>query len=156
MKHENLRLRDQNITPTQEVLKEALDASHGAYDAFVNGLRDLEIENVWQYFPCFATKAWMGRGEYKWTTLRGTNKTKNIYWLSVWDGYFNVAVWFKEDNRGEILKADVGESTKELIRAGKMFGPKMRTFPVEFEIEDIAQLADVYTLLKHKIQLEAR
>ena len=66
-----------------------------------------------------------------------------------------VAIWFKEDNRAEILRADVSEETKELIRKGKMFGPKMRTFPVEFEIRDTKQIADVCTLLKYKIRLEA-
>jgi hypothetical protein len=73
----------------------------------------------------------------------------------VWDGYFNIAIWFKEDNRMELLKADVTETTKQLIRKGKMFGPKMRTFPVEFEIKTAEQLADISTMIKLKKQLEA-
>ncbi|MCL2570716.1 MAG: DUF3788 domain-containing protein [Firmicutes bacterium] len=156
MKYENLRLRDQHIHPTSDVLENALGESHQTYETFVGGLGDLNIENVWQFYPCFATKAWMGRGEYKWTTPRGANKTKNIYWLSVWEELFKVTLWFKEDNRAEILKTNITESTKQLIKNSKMFGPKMRTFPVEFEIIDANSLTDVYTLLKHKIQLEAR
>jgi len=65
MEYENLRLRDQEIFPTQDVLEEALGESHKTYETFVDGLRDLNIENVWKYYPCFATKAWMERGEYK-------------------------------------------------------------------------------------------
>jgi len=156
MVYENLRLREQHIEPTQDVLKGALGESYKTYETFVSGLCDLDIENVWQFYPCFATKAWMGRGEYKWTTPRGANKAKNIYWLSVWEELFKVAVWFKEDNRAEILNADVSEGTKKLIRESKMFGPKMRTFPVEFEVIDVDNLSDIYTLLKYKIRLEAR
>jgi len=156
MKHENLRLRDQHIEPTQDVLKDALGESYRTYETFLNGLRELEIENLWKYEACPTSRAWLARGEYKWTTPRGTNKTKNLYWLSVWEELFKVAIWFKEDNRAEILKADVGEGTKQIIREGKMFGPKMRTFPVEFEVIDIDTLADIYTLLKYKIRLEAK
>ena len=154
-KYENLRLKDKDVTPTPEVLKSALGTSYSAFTKFIDGLAKLDISNVWQYYPCVGTKAWLGRGEYRWTTPRGANKVKNIYWLSAWDGHFQMAVWFKEDNRMEILKADVTEETKQLIRKGKMFGPKMRTFPVEFEIKTTSQLNDIYTLLRLKIQLEA-
>jgi len=154
-KYESLRLKEQEIIPTPEVLKTALGNSYTAYAKFLDGLAAIDISNKWQYYPCVGTKAWMARGEYKWTTPRGTNKVKNIYWLSVWDGYFNIAVWFKEDNRMEILKANVSEQTKQLIRKGKMFGPKMRTFPVEFEVKTTKPIMDIYTIIKQKIQLEA-
>ena len=156
MKYENLRLRDQHVQPTRDVLQEALGESHGAYEAFQEGISGLDIENLWKYEACVTTRAWLARGEYKWTTIRGANKVKNVYWLSVWDGLFKVAIWFKEDNRAEILGSDVSEGTKQIIREGKMFGPKMRTFPVEFEVIDLDTIADIYTLLKHKIRLEAR
>jgi len=156
MKHENLRLRDRHIEPTQDVLEDALGESYRTYGEFLDGLAKLEIENLWKYEACPTSRVWLALGEYKWTTPRGTNKAKNLYWLSVWEELFKVAIWFKEDNRAEILKTDVSESTKQLIREGKMFGPKMRTFPVEFEVIDADQLCDVYTLIKEKIRLEAK
>ena len=155
MSYEKLRLREAEITPTKEVLGKILGESYCAYESFVNGLKELEIANEWQYSNCACGKSWVARGEYKWTTMRGTHKSKNIYWLSAWDKYFVLAVWFKEDNRAEILNADVSEETKQRIRKGKMFGPKMRTFPVEFEITDIRLLVDIYTIIKYKIKLEA-
>jgi len=155
MTYEKLRLREPEVTPTKEVLEKVLGESFRAYQQFVDGLGDLEIANEWKFYPCACGKAWMARGEYRWTTLRGANKTKNIYWMSAWEKYFVVAVWFKEDNRAELLKADVSENTKRLIREGKMFGPKMRTFPVEFEVRDNKQLADIYMMLRLKKKLEA-
>ena len=100
-------------------------------------------------------KCWLAQGKYKWCTPRGAKKEKTIYWSAAWDKYFVVAIWFKEDNRPEILRADVSEKTKQLIRNGKMFGPKMRTFPVEFEVTDTGQIADICTLIKFKQKLEA-
>ena len=155
MDKDKLQLKDPGVTPTPELLKVALGGTYNAYAKFLDGLADLDIINIWQFYPCAGTKAWLARGEYKWTTPRGANKTKNLYWLSAWDGYFMLAVWFKEDIRAEILKADVSDETKQLIRKGKMFGPKMRTFPVEFKITAPAPLADIYTILRLKKQLEA-
>ena len=155
MDYKELRLRDPGTAPSPEILKEVLDKIYPVYCAFIDGLEKLEIQNEWQYYPCVGGKAWMARGEYKWTTPRGANKTKNIYWMSAWDKYFVIAVWFKEDNRGEVLKANVSEETKQLIRGGKMFGPKMRTFPVEFHVTDAGQLDDIYTIIKWKQRLEA-
>jgi len=156
MDKEKIRLTDPAVTPTPDVIKAALGSnSYGAYQKFLSGLADLEIENEWKYYPCFCGKAWMARGEYRWTTPRGANKVKNIYWMSAWDGYFVVAVWFKEDNRAEALRSDVSEHTKKLIRAGKMFSPKMRTFPVEFEVRETQQVADIFTMLRLKQKLEA-
>jgi len=155
MNKEELRLKDPNIFPTEEVLKDALGQSYGAYTTFLDGLGKLDLEQIWQFYPCVCGKAWMARGCYKWTTLRGANKEKNIYWLSAWDGYFNVAIWFKEINRVEILKANISEETKEFIRSAKMLGQKMKTFPVEFAIDATESLADIYELIKLKKRLEA-
>ena len=156
MKDENLRLREPDIFPTEEVLGKVLGESYSAYEVFQDELPKLDIEHEWKYYPSpMCGKCWLARGMYRYTTPRGANKEKNLYWSSAWDKYFVVAIWFKEDNRDEILKSNVSEETKQLIRKGKMFGPKMRTFPVEFEITSSAQIADVCTLLRYKKRLEA-
>ena len=85
----------------------------------------------------------------------GRKKSKNLYWLSVWDGCFNVVVWFKGPNREEVLKLNISDETKELVRQAKQFGVKMNTFPVELLISDKAKLDDVYELIKAKKRLEA-
>jgi len=157
MDKEKIRLTDPAVTPTTDVIKAALgNNSYSTYQKFLSGLADLEIENEWKYYPQpMCGKCWLAQGKYRWTTPRGAKKEKTIYWLSVWDGYFCIAVWFKEDNRAEALRSDVSEDTKKLIRAGKMFGPKMRTFPVEFEVRDTKQVADIFTMLRLKQKLEA-
>ena len=151
-----LRLREPDITPTNEVLGKVLGNSYKAYIKLQEALPGLDIEHEWKYYPSpMCGKCWLAQGKFRHVTPRGAKKEKTIYWSSAWDKYFVVAIWFKEDNRAEILKADVSDETKQLIRNGKMFGPKMRTFPVEFEVTSGEQIADVCTLIQCKKRLEA-
>jgi len=149
--HEKLRLRDPEITPTSEVLEQTLGGSYSAYEVFQDALPGLEIEQEWQWYT--PHKAWFAKGQHFWTTPRGTRKEKNLYWLHVYEGYFSVAVWFKEKNRAEVLMADVSEKTKQLIRDAETMG-KMPTSPVVFDITTVEPLADIYTLLDCKKRLE--
>ena len=153
MNYEKLRLREPGTEPTDEVLKSILGASYGAYTTFLGALAGLELENEWKFYNC-SCKSWLARGVYRWTTPRGAKKEKNLYWLSAWDGYFKVAVWFLDKNRGEVLKLNTSEQTKKLIRDAKTLG-KMMTFPVECDITTAGALADVYALIKCKKNLEA-
>jgi len=150
-RHEELRLKDAQGPPTSTVLKEALGDSYLAYETFQEALPLLEMEQEWQWYTPY--KAWFAKGQHWWTTPRGTRKEKNLYWLYVYEGHFMVAVWFKEKNRGEILKADVSEKTKELIRRAETMG-KVPTFPVVFDIRTMEPLVDIYTLLDWKKKLE--
>jgi len=76
-----------------------------------------------------------------------------LYWLHVFDGSFDVAVWFKEKNRMEALGSDVSDKTQQLILDADTMG-KMPTFPVVFEITTTEPLADVYELIECKKRLE--
>jgi len=149
--HEKLRLREPEETPTSKVLEQTLGDSYAAYEAFQDALPNLEMEQEWQWYT--PHKAWFAKGQHWWTTPRGARKEKNLYWLYVYEGYFSVAVWFKEKNRTEVLMADVSEKTIQLIRNAKTMG-KLPTFPVVFDITTVEPLADIYALLDCKKRLE--
>jgi len=149
--HEKLRLRDPVEMPTSAVLAQALGDSYVAYETFQEGLLNLEIEQAWQWYTPY--KAWFAKGRHWWTTPRGARKEKNLYWLHVFEGYFSVAVWFKEKNRAEVLKASVREKTQQMIRDAKTMG-KMPTFPVVFDVTAFEALADIYALIECKKRLE--
>ena len=148
---ENPQLRDPGVTPTCELLEPILDVSYAAYEALQDALPDMEMEQEWQWYT--PHKAWFAKGQHFWATPKGTKKEKNLYWLHVFEGYFNVAVWFKEKNRGEILRADVSDKTKQLIRDSETYG-KMPTFPVVIAVTSTDALADIYTLIDCKKRLE--
>jgi len=152
MDYEKMRLRDPYVEPTDEVLMEALEGSYATYKKLQDALTDLELKQEWVYYHS-CSKAWLAKGIFRWTTARGTEKEKVIYWSSAWEGYFCLTIWFKEKNREEVLKADVSEKTKRLIREAKTLG-KLPTFPVEFEVKTDEPLADIYALIECKKRLE--
>lgn len=149
--HNELQLRDPKEAPTSEILEQTLGESYLAYEVFQEALPGLEMEQEWQWYTPY--KAWFARGRHWWTTPRGARKEKTLYWLHAFNGYFSVAVWFKEKNRPEILSADVSEKTKQLIYGSQAKG-KLPTFPVVFDIATIQPLADIYTLIDCKKKLE--
>ena len=149
--HGNLQLKDPNIIPTTSMLEGILGNSFPAYEAFQNTLPAFEIEQNWQWYTPY--KVWFAKGQHFWTTPRGTIKEKTLYWLHIFEGYFDVTVWFKEKNRNEILNATIDDKTSQLINNAKTLG-KMPTFPVVFDITSPEHLKDVYVLLENKKKLE--
>ena len=148
---ENLRLRDPGVTPTNELLEQILDGSYGVYEMLQEELPILEIEQEWQWYT--PHKAWFARGQHFWMTPRGTRKEKTLYWLHVFEGCFDVAIWFKEKNRAELLTADVSDKIRQLICNAETFG-KMPTFPTVINVTTEESLADIHTLIELKKKLE--
>lgn len=149
--HDKLRLRDPEVTPTRELLAQTLGASYAAYETFQDALPGLEMEQDWQWYT--PHKAWFAKGQHFWTTPRGAQKEKNLYWLHVYEGSFCVAIWFKEKNRAKVLCADVSEKAKQLIDDAATMG-KVPTFPVVFEVTTDEPLADIFALIECKKRLE--
>jgi len=149
--NKDLQLRDPEVSPTCKLLEQTLGDSYTAYETFQDALPQLEIEQEWQWYK--PHKAWFARGLHFWITSRGAKKEKTLYWLHVFEGSFDVAVWFKEKNRDEVLRAEVSEHTIQLINIAKTAG-NVPTFPVVFDITTVKQLADVYTLIECKKRLE--
>ena len=149
--HQDLCLREPGMPPSSSVLEQVLGDSYAAYETFQEALPQLGMEQQWQWYTPY--KAWFAKGQYWWTTPRGARKEKNLYWLYVYEGYFTVAVWFKEKNRNEVLNAAVSEKTKQLILSAETKG-KLPTFPVAFDITTIEPLTDIYALIDCKKRIE--
>jgi len=149
--HKDFCLREPDMSPSSNMLEQVLGNSYAAYETFQEALPSLDIEQEWQWYTPY--KAWFAKGQHWWTTPKGAIKEKNLYWLYVYNGYFVVAVWFKEKNRNEILGADVSGVTKQLILDAKTMG-KMPTFPVAFTITTTEPLTDIYALIDCKKRLE--
>ena len=149
----DLRLREKDVTPTSDVLESILGNSYLAYEELQGILPDFEMEQNWQWYT--PHKAWYAKGQYFWTTTRGTRKEKVIYWLHVCDGCFCVTVWFKEKNRSEALKLNVSEETKKIIRDAKS-EMNATTFPVMINVTTASVLKDICNLIEAKKDLESK
>lgn len=79
--------RDKNVKPTEQLIAESLGEGYVIYQRFIETLENEGISLMdWRYYQ--DGKAWLSKGEYKWTTTRGTNKVKPIFWLSMWEDFF--------------------------------------------------------------------
>lgn len=142
-------LRDANIAPTAEIIADGLGAANAVYVKFIEELEKYSISLMdWRYYN--DGKAWLSKGEYKWTTARGTNKVKPIFWLSIWEEAFRVAFLFSEKIRPELLSLPISEATKEIINNTEPNGKTMKYLSVIFDITDDSQLDDVYVLAQFR------
>jgi hypothetical protein len=149
MKTGNQLLRDKNIQPTTEIIAKGLGDANKAFMRFVHELKQDGITLMdWRYYN--DGKAWLSKGEYKWTTPRGANKVKPIFWLSIWDGFFKVSFFFAVSVRDELLSLPINQTMKEIIENAKPMGKTMRFMPIILDIENEAQLSDVYELAQFR------
>jgi hypothetical protein len=148
--NEILLLRDPSTVVTDELLKELLGIRYPAYCELVTFLETIDIDLSWQFYK--DGTAWLAKGPYTWTGPRGGKREYNTFWLSVWDGFFEVSVYFKDTERGEVLALPLEESTLDLIRSAQKMG-KINTFPVTMRIHNQELPNDLLTLIKYKKSL---
>ena len=138
-------LRDSDVAPTSEIIANGLGITHKIYIWFLEELKRQDITLMeWRYYN--DGKAWLSKGEYKWTTPRGANKVKPLFWLSIWSGFFRVSFFFSEKRKAELQNLPISQEIKEIIESAKSMGKQMRFFPLVIDIKNKKQLADVYTI----------
>ncbi|MDL2311126.1 DUF3788 domain-containing protein [Peptostreptococcaceae bacterium OttesenSCG-928-C18] len=142
-------LKDSNIKPTDEIINNGLGETSIIYKEFLEELKKYGITLMeWRYYN--DGKAWLSKGEYKWTTSRGTNKVKPIFWLSIWEGFFKVSFSFSEKVKDEILGLGISKKTREVIVNTELMGKKMKYLPVIFDVYSAEQFSDIFKLAEFR------
>lgn len=132
-------LRDESTYPSEAVLAAALGSAFTAYQRFCILLKDIGIETQWRYYN--DGKAWLCK------CVKGK---KTVLWLSVWDGYFKVSLFFTEKTRVGIQELAIADEIKERMASASPMG---KLIPLTLEIESENQLSDLATLVEYKKQL---
>ena len=139
--------RDSEIEPTSELLAEGLGVAYRAYTKFNEEVINHDIEVDWRFYN--DGKAWLGKGLYKWTTSRGTQKEITAFWLSIWEDFFRVSFFVPEKYRDEVLSLSLSDEAKQMIEEAKQMG-KLKFFPLVFDLKTSRQFKDLYTLIDFK------
>ena len=129
-------LRDPDIYPSDEVIAAALEASYNTYKAFTQKLPELGVEAEWRYYN--DGKAWLGKC---------VHKKKTVFWLSIWDGFFKVSIFFTEKTRGGVYELPIHTELKTRLADEKPIG---RLIPLVLEVDDESAVDDVYALIAYK------
>lgn len=140
-------LRNPDIQPSSDVLAKALGEANNAYNKFIDELDKRGIQLEWRYYT--DGKAWLGKGLYKWTGSRGGQKETTVFWLSVWDGFFKVSIFFPQKFREAVLSLLLDSEIKQRIENSQQMG-KLRFFPVVLDLYSEESIDKVFPLAEFK------
>lgn len=134
-----MQLKDPDIFPTQEVLEGVLGNTYPVFREFMNSAEseDFNLSAEWRYYK--DGKAWL---------CKITCKKKTVVWLSAWSDCFKLALYFTEKSGGGIPGLKINGSIIKDYLDHKAIG-KLK--PVVVEVRSKAQLQDIYTLLRYKV-----
>ena len=142
-------LLDINIEPNDKMIASCLGNTNNTYINFIKELNKNDISLMkWRYYK--DGKAWLSKGEYEWTTPRGINKVKTIFWLSIWKDFFKISFFFSHNIKEILLKLPLSEETKNIIKETNPMGKMMRFMPVTFDVSNNNQLNDIFILANFK------
>ena len=131
-------LREQEIVPTEDVLRNALGKNYAIFEALINTVTSAEFGLIpeWNYYK--DGKSWLCKVCYK---------KKTIFWLSVWEQFFRTTFFFTEKHLEGIAALNIAENIKEDFSRSKSIG---RLIPLLMSIDKKAQLKDVLTIVEFK------
>jgi len=128
-------LRQPEIFPSSEVLKEALGEAY-------NVLEDLEKLLTQEEFAL--TFNWHYYNDGKSWLCKVSHKKKTVFWLSVWDGFFQTSFFFLERHLEGIAALQIEENSYTMAKEwGKMI-------PVIFKIKNKKQIPGLLKMVEFK------
>ncbi len=135
-------LKDQEIFPSEEVLKNALGVIYSVYESLMKTITGTEYELTaeWNYYK--DGKSWLCKVIYK---------KKTTFWLSVWEGYFQTGFYFTEKHLEGIAALDINKKIKEDFCQAKPIG---KLIPMIFRISQKEQLGDLLKVIEFKKKLK--
>lgn len=135
-------LRDQEIFPSEAVLKQTLGSSYSAFEGLMKAVSDTGYGIVpqWNYYK--DGRAWLCKACYK---------KKTVFWLSVWDKFFKTSFFFTEKNCRGIGDLDIDNGLKENFNCSKPVG---KLIPFVISINSEEQLMDVLKIIDYKKSLK--
>ena len=128
-------LREPEIFPSKEVLKEVLGDVYGVLEALEMQLTQGEsaLTFDWHYYK--DSKSWL---------CKVCHKKKTVFWLSVWNGFFKTSFFFLERHLEGIAALEIDEKNFTIEKEwGKMI-------PMIFSINNKEQFPDLLKMIEFK------
>jgi len=128
-------LNQPEIFPSKEVLKNTLGNVHAVLEEFETLLTqtDIALTFEWRYYK--DSKAWLCNASYK---------KKTVFWLAVFNGYFQTSFFFLERHLEGIAALEIDEDSYRMEKTwGKMI-------PLIFKINNANQFPDIVKMVEFK------
>lgn len=131
-------LTNPKLSPTPELLQEALRDNYANLNAVMTMLAERGIVAQWNYYK--DGKSWLCKVQYK---------KKTILWLSVWDDCFKLSFFFTEKTREGIATLEIDTVIKEEFRKQE---PTGKLIPLIFEIRNNTPLDNFKQIVEYKMR----
>ena len=127
-------LREQGIYPSKEVLSQTLGEVYSVLESLEMQLTaKFGLTFDWHYYK--DSKGWL---------CKVAHKKKTIFWLSVWDGFFQTSFFFLDRHLEGIAALEMDENSFTMAKEwGKMI-------PFIFKISDKTHLPDLLKMVEFK------
>ena len=145
-------LREKNIYPDDSVIKEALKQAFPYYQKFLREISQHEIDLDWRYYH--DGNAWLGKGLYRWKGKRGGVKEITVFWLSIWEGYYKVTLFFPMKVAQEVIHLPIDDAIKQLIQNSDSIINQRKNLLVSINLCSFEYLETVMTLIDYKKSLQ--
>jgi hypothetical protein len=146
--NKNQLLRDPNIQLSDLVISNALGDAYQSYKTFISIIEEEKVTIEWRYYS--DGKAWLGKGIYRWTGLRGAKKETTVFWLSVWEGFFKISVFIHEKYRDKLIELIDDDDVKKRIENINILGTTLKYLPVVFNVSTNDLFPAIITVFKFK------
>lgn len=130
-------LTDPTVTPTPELVAEALGAATPAWTDLTEALTGLGLAIHWQMYADHP--AWLAKVQ------RGA---KTVAWLSAWVGHGRATVYFAARHREQLQVLDLRPALRRQIDTQPMIG---RTLPVVIDLGTRADAAEALEVIRFKL-----
>lgn len=130
-------LIDPNVNVDNDLLKQCLKDSFSAYLSLLNECSALDVSVEWRYYN--DVKSWLAKA---------VHKKKTVFWLSIWDGYFKISMYFNEKTRIGIDSLAIDHSIKQQFLSEPIKG---KFVPLIIDADSNEQIVDLVELMKYKI-----
>jgi len=128
-------LREQEIFPSKEVLKNVLGEAYATFEELETLLTQDEFTLTFDWHYYNDAKSWLCKVSYK---------KKTVFWLSVWDRFFQTSFFFLERHLEGIAALEIDENSFVIEKTwGKMI-------PLIFRIKSEKQIPDLLKMVEFK------
>lgn len=126
------------LSPTPELLQEALGDNYVNFDAVITMLTERGVVAQWNYYK--DGKSWLCKAQYK---------KKTILWLSVWNDCFKLSFFFTEKTKVDIESLEISPAIKERFNQQKAAG---KLIPLIIDVRDCTLLSDIEQIVEYKMR----
>jgi len=137
MNTDTIQLRDADVYPDEQVLKETLGKAYNAYCALLDIFADNEMSYEWRYYK--DGNAWLCKVQ---------KKKRTIIWMSAWKGFMKATVYFPERSMENVYSLTVNDVVKESLKEAVAVG---KSNACVFKIRNKKMLKDFNTVMQFKM-----